>query len=205
MVLVAVVGTWLAIQMNRARSQRRVVAVAERSGGWVRYADELVDGDFEKRNLPVPQTKGPAWLRRWPSEEFRRIPVAIAFAHFDDGSSRPPDDTTAADLGALTQLQHLDLQGQPITDAGMAQLQGLRHLRFLHLSGTRITDASLGRLRSMRRLEWLSLEDTGVTDAGLVDLRGLSQLRYLNLRGTRMSDAGVAEIRKALPKARIDR
>lgn len=202
MLLVAVVGTWLAVQVNRAHSQRRVVEAAGRSGGWVRYADELVDGDFEKRSLPAPRPTGPDWLRHWPREEFRRTPVAIAFAHLE-GAGPSPDDELAAHIGVLTQLQHLDLQGQPITDAGLTHLQGLRQLRFLHLSGTRITDASLGRLRSLRRLEWLSLEGTGITDAGLLNLRGLERLQSVDLRKTRVSAAGVADLQRALPGARI--
>jgi hypothetical protein len=90
-------------------------------------------------------------------------------------------DDGLAKLAALSQVEHLTLNGNPaLTDAGIAALARLKQLRTLRLGRTPITDAALARLVELRKLE--SLEVTGCPN---------------------ITAAGVGTLLKALPKCKV--
>src|ERR1019366_3707157 len=91
-------------------------------------------------------------------------------------------------LGALKNLQDLDLFGTKLTDDGLKHLRTLQNLRTLNLAFTRITDAVFKDLRELKNLHTLSLGETKVTGAGLKELRGLQKLRALHLDGAALTD-----------------
>jgi hypothetical protein len=87
-------------------------------------------------------------------------------------------DAELLELSALTQLQHLNLEGNPVTDRGLKHLTGLSQLRTLRL------------------------DRTAVTDAGLKELTGFKKLQSLQLPG-RVTNAAIAKLQEALPLATI--
>ena len=66
-------------------------------------------------------------------------------------------------LGALPNLESVDLRLTRVTDAGLAELCKCKTLKTVGLAGTRVTDAGLQHLLNLPNLESLSL---GVYDEG---------------------------------------
>ena len=119
-------------------------------------------------------------------------------------------------LGAMTDLDTLELIGPTAGEADVAPLLGhreLRHLRVrlavrretvaklaalpeirtLHLTGPGITDAAVAELAAAEGLEELSITHAPVTDAALATLAGLPRLRRLELVDTRANGPALAE------------
>lgn len=131
----------------------------------------------------------------------------------------PVTDESIADLGALPQLDLLELVQTRVTDDGLKQLERFPTLTWLDLSGTFVTDKGLPSLQALNRLrilrlnrldvtdegvkhlvrladlELLELYDASVTDAGLKSIGKMKKLNWLMLTGTRVSDAGLEELR----------
>ena len=82
-----------------------------------------------------------------------------------------------------------------ITDAGVRQLGGLTNLEYLCLQGTKVTDTGLGYLGGLSKLEKLYLSNTGVTDSGLEHLKELKCLKKLFLSGTQASGVSFKKAR----------
>jgi len=128
------------------------------------------------------------------------------------------DDCWAVPLGALSDLQTLDMSYTSVSDAGVKQLSHLRHLELVSLAHTRITDAGLESLTALPSLRLLQLHSTRITDSGarhlaeietledlaldstlvsddaMSHLRALSNLRNLSLRQTAVGDVGLGQI-----------
>jgi hypothetical protein len=138
-------------------------------------------------------------------------------------------DVNIESLGALTQLEALNMGGAMVTDVGMKALAPLVHLEDLDLSrmditaqglepltrlprlrrlnlwqSTRIDDRAGPYLLRMQSLETLDLSDTAVTDALLDQLQGMKQLQRLFLAGAKVTPERVGALRKALPGCRIE-
>lgn len=96
-------------------------------------------------------------------------------------------------LGAVENLQDLQIGGTQVTDDGLAHLQSL-DLRTLYLSDTAISDAGLLQLREFDKLYNLHLSRTSVTDEGMRTLQTLPRLDSVFLEGTDITDAGVAHL-----------
>ena len=91
-------------------------------------------------------------------------------------------------LGALPQLDWLDLARTKVSDLGLSFLKGTESLTQLSLDGARITDASLPLIAQQRGLEELDLSNTAVTDKGVERLLGLTTLKVLWLSNTQITD-----------------
>jgi uncharacterized protein YjbI with pentapeptide repeats len=95
-------------------------------------------------------------------------PIVRVCASGDEVNNR-----TLALIGALADLECLELYSAAITDPGMAELGSLQKLRKLKISissrpeSGKITDKSLAVIASMAHLEYLSLSNVSMTDAGL--------------------------------------
>ncbi|MBM3999809.1 MAG: hypothetical protein FJ297_09780 [Planctomycetes bacterium] len=76
-------------------------------------------------------------------------------------------------VGALADLEYLDLAGLPIDDACLDAIARLPNLESLWLKGARITDPGLLRLAPLKRLKRLDVADTRVTAEGLERLRAV--------------------------------
>jgi len=106
---------------------------------------------------------------------------------------------------SLTDLETLDLSGSAVTDAGLTALKDLKKLRKFTLFNTAITDKGLAYIgANMTQIEWLYLDRTKITDAGLDELKTMTHLYSVVVPKT-ISDDPIARLRKALPKAHVDR
>lgn len=194
--------------------QRRAVAEIRRLGGSVLY-------DYQcELDVPNPQPRGPAWLRKIVGDEYfvRVVDVDLddtkvtdaglerlrAFRHLRELSLRRTRITDRG-LHTLAQFDHLrglQLTGTAVTDKGVEELSRLANLQWLCLGDTAVTDRALPHLSKLRNLEGLELSRTDLTDAAWRHLRALKNLRWLSLRGTRVTAAGLDEL-AALPNLRV--
>jgi internalin A len=137
-------------------------------------------------------------------------------------------DVNVESIGALTQLETLNIGGSIVSDVGMKALASLAGLKSLDLSRMEITaqglepltklaklqrlnlwqcaridDKAAQYLLKMNRLEILDLGDTAVTDKLLDDLAGMKSLKLLLVGGTKITPARVEQFRKARPNCRV--
>jgi internalin A len=131
-------------------------------------------------------------------------------------------------IGALTQLEALDIGGAIVSDVGMKALQPLVILHTLDLSrmeitaqgleplaklpklrrlnlwqSTRIDDRAGPHLLALKSVEILDLGDTSVTDALLGQLEAMKGLKVLFISGTKVTLEGVERFRKTRPDCRV--
>src|SRR5262249_33887594 len=98
------------------------------------------------------------------------------------------------DLGALTNLEALDLVYCPVDDKGLKQLEGLTKLRKLLLRDAVISDEGLQSLSGLVNLEQLDLGGTKIGDTGVAALKGMTKLKKLNLQGAGLTDAAIGHL-----------
>jgi hypothetical protein len=70
---------------------------------------------------------------------------------------------------------------------------------------TKPNDDDLANLEPLEELVRLDLSGAPITDAGLTHLKGLKKVHWINLKDTNVTDKGMADLRRALPKAAIDK
>ncbi|MBM4093077.1 MAG: hypothetical protein FJ276_27265 [Planctomycetes bacterium] len=170
---VAVVGSWLPVEMRRQRSERESARAIVADGG--------------------KRSRFPSFLRRLIRDGSLEKVTSL------DLKGTPVTDADLIHLRHFPFLAYLHLNGTHITDAGLVHLRELRYLISLDLSETKVTDAGLENLRGLKRLELLYVSDTRISDAGLVHLREFTQLVIVCLDGTAVTEQGVNEFEQALP------
>jgi hypothetical protein len=223
LVFILLFAIWLGWLANRARDQREAVAAVQRSGGWVHYDYEFVNGKLARgRSLWTPR-----WLRRLGDEHFQYVrQVSLVYddstgKRFDNGNveacdlvlarvSRLPGlkvlllkETQATDqglrhVGSMTGLEELFIwDAKAVTDSGVAQLAALKNLRNVHLSNSQITDDGLILLSRLPGVEELSLQGNRFTDNGLARLAGQERLKrlHIGLGHGRITDAGLVHLK----------
>jgi hypothetical protein len=95
------------------------------------------------------------------------------------------------DIGGMTQLEHLSLNGMRVTDTSMADIAGLTKLNYLRLSGAgAVTAAGWATLENFKGLKTLWVAETSLGDQGIQHFKVLTQLEDITLYGTRVTDAG---------------
>ena len=103
-------------------------------------------------------------------------------------------DTMLEKVAAATELESLDLSGNPISDAGIKTLSGLRQLRYLSLDRTAISNASGASIGKLPLLEELDVTSTAITDEWVNEVSSAQHLVALWLAGTRVSDLSVPSL-----------
>lgn len=88
-------------------------------------------------------------------------------------------------------------------DSGMQEIGKMTNLVLLELDGTRITDAGLLHLQNLTKLKQLYLHRTKVTSDGMQHLKGLTQLVELWVQQTGVSSLDIPELKKMLPNTTI--
>ena len=68
-------------------------------------------------------------------------------------------------IGALPNLEELDLSLTPVGDAGVLHLQGNNKLTVLWLTGTKVSDESERVLGTLANLELLELTSTDMSES----------------------------------------
>ncbi len=179
MALVPALGAGLGWLVHHARTQRAAVAAITAAGGTVHYRNQLGAGQLVL------------------GREYFGCVVGVTLR---DKAS----DTLLAHVGHLNHLEHLILNGSPITDVGLEKLQSLTALTQLQLDGTQITDAGLVHLRALSELRWLSLVNTKVSDSGLPLLARQVSIESLQLP-VGISEKSLHELEQAMPNASIRR
>jgi hypothetical protein len=224
-VVVAIPCSWLGVEMNNAREQRRTVEAIEASG--------IVELDYPDENLlrhswgqfcygPIPEWQLDKYLAQEHIELNKHDPLVVERLPSVWVRDALGDDfflnvrtvvlvgpeVTDANLGhvrRLPRLRKLYLTSSRITDSGLKHLRQLKDLQTLKLDDTTVTDAGLVHLAGLRNLQYLFLERTQATDAGLECLVGLAQLKRLDLTDTKVSSTGIEKLRQALPNCEIKR
>lgn len=216
-VAVALPFSWLAVEMKKARDNKKALNEIQSVGGsfayqlvWPEWVRRFVGDDdyfFEVLRVTVGAGRpGGASLPRMDDDQFRALMPALRqfprLIHLDVGGAEITD-RVVDDITTLTNVETLDLGAESITDDALSRLHSLPRLKFLRLGGTGVTDAGLPRLAELTRLQWLELSYTKVTDGGLERLVGLNQLHELHLEGTHVTDGAVAKLQRALPNCKI--
>jgi hypothetical protein len=159
MVLVLVSAGGLGWTVSRAQIQREAVAAIRRAGGWVVYEGPTI------LSLAQPGWRsGPQWLGDRIGPHYFLHVAAVDLG--PQGS-----DAVIAQVGKLSRLRQLFLDGSHVTSAGMVHLKGLTSLQELNLDSTSVDDTGLGPLKGLTGLQVLSLRRTCVTDVGFRDLQ----------------------------------
>ena len=76
-----------------------------------------------------------------------------------------------AEIGKLSELQHLDLYGANITDEGFAEFKNLQKLRTLGLGGTAISDKGLVHLQKLEGLRYVWLPKQRISQEAVKNFR----------------------------------
>lgn len=150
--------SWIAMRMEKARSQREAVEAIAKLGGGVRY--DYHDGPCD----PAEHPPIPSILLTLLGDDFFSDVVGVGFFHDSLG-----DDDLAV-LGTLPHLEFIELVHVPITDRGLRHLDGLQRLQYLNLKGSPITDAGLPQLAKLTTLARLDLTETKITEEGVKKL-----------------------------------
>jgi hypothetical protein len=192
MVVVFVLSLLLGWRVNRAHTQREVVAAIRQSGGGVRYDYEFNGDEF----LVDAKPWAPAWLRRLIGDEYFQEVVEAHLGGLEVKQAGPQARATALiALKRLDRLRRIWLYSYGFADAELAHLKPLDRLQSLSLRHCdTFTEESLAFLEGFHQLRELDLQGTPVRDAGLVHLRGLDQLEELDLSHTAITDAGLANL-----------
>jgi hypothetical protein len=208
-VAVALVCSWLSVEMKKARQQEAIVAAIRQAGG-------LAGPDYEEQmcNPASPNPPGPAWLQEVRDNAFFTDLTYVVFSKLSANGAPLEQlkglahlqtlkldysqimDAGLEHLEGLTQIQRLSLESTPITDAGIEHIKVLTQLKELDLNGSRVTDAGLKHLEGLTELQRLTLDNTRATGVGLEHLKGLTHLRVLSLVDTPISDAGLEHIKE---------
>ena len=178
MIAVLIVGGGLGWVTHRVRVQREAVAAIFEVGGSVEY-------DWEFKNS---KPRGPMWLRRAIGPEYFDTVVGV------EANTSKADDALMVQIGRLTDVRALYLQGVSFTDAGLAHLANLRKLRTMHLRAENVTGSGLRSLVDLPEFHHLLIYDTPITDENLIHVERLVRLRNLGLRKTPISDYGMEHI-----------
>ena len=132
----------------------------------------VLDGDLQGMD-GLANFSPPLGLRSLMLERFQiNQDDADRFRRFADltylclNGTKLDDDTVAAMVRSLPNLQHLCLKGTPISGTCLNQVASLGQLRELMLAQTGIDDVDLQRLTRLPRLEQIDLERTAVTPNG---------------------------------------
>jgi hypothetical protein len=153
--LVAILFSWLAIQVERGRRQQRAAAAITKLGGRVGYEFQMTG------NFPFG-----GWI------DSRATSTVPAFARSLLGNDTF-DNVVYVDLYPAKGFANDDL----------AHLADLPHVRQLFIAGDGVTAEGLRHLKGLHNLEELSL-NIPMTDEGLRQLSPLKSLKMLFLMGT---------------------
>ena len=100
-----------------------------------------------------------------------------------------------AELGSLTNLQFLRLQGNQLTGEIPAELGSLTNLRWLNLNNNQLTGEIPAELGDLTNLEVLDLRTNRLTGEILAELGSLTNLQFLRLQGNQLTGCIPAGLR----------
>ena len=102
-------------------------------------------------------------------------------------------------LMQLSDLQFLDLSGNPIADDVADYVSIFPKLTNLGLAQSKIGDAAMATLAENSNLAVISLNFTGVSDRGLENLAELQSLEVVMVKGTKVTPEGIKRFQQVRP------
>lgn len=208
---VTLVALFLATVREPLR-QRRVATMIRATGGSVGF--DYVDIGW--RTLPwewycwlagrTPQLPTKITLTGRCTDVDRALQLASELPQLSslDLTHSSVDDDSFRRLAPLRRVQHLRVQGRPLTDRSMPIVRAWSDLRSASFHGTKITDTGVAQLQHCGGLEELSLRSTLITDASVDTLARLRHLYRLDISRCNLTDDSIALLRNALPKCELD-
>lgn len=158
LVVVTVLCGLLAWNVQRARTQRQVVAWVHEKGGSVCYEYEF-QSRISDPHVPLAKRSLTKWLCRWLGADFCSSVYAV------DLHETEVTDADLERLAALMQLRTLDLGFTPMKGPGLASLKRLSRLEYLSLYGCRHLEASfIEPLTQLPGLRLLAMDGMAYTD-----------------------------------------
>jgi len=194
-VIWSLVAVWLAIQVNRARTQAQAVRELGEVGNIV-YAHELVPSAGGGNRYDIgAEAPGPRWLRHQVGDDFFREVERIAIS---------PTDRHMTMVSELPQVQGIAIAAYKLTDAGVRKLAHLTKLKRLQLHhGHGLTDDAFTFLGRLHNLEYVDIRTTPVGDRTLSYLEACSTLKQVVISNTLVTQGGIEKLKNALPNARV--
>jgi hypothetical protein len=126
------------------------------------------------------------FVRPTTEEDFRHIGACSALRRLllngrtdVAGMGDVPDDAWSY-LGALMNLETLQIHGNMVSDAALRPIGKLHRLKYLLLHTTSVGDDGLQFIAAHSDLEYLDLSNRRITDVGVCHLRSLMHLRAPN-------------------------
>jgi len=171
-----------------------VVAVGVRIGMPIYWQQQAIREIERLKGTAVTAERRPAWIRNLFGSRFTDLFEDVVRVELSN--SKIKDAELVANLGALRNIENLELNNTKIGNAGLASLRGMKKLQNLGLGGTKITDTGLDELGSLTSLKRIGLEFTKVTDNGLLALTTLPELSAVDLSNTQITDAGIAHFKR---------
>jgi outer membrane lipoprotein-sorting protein len=206
LLLVAVLGSLLALLYSKPHRQRRAVDAIRHLGGTVGETigdGEGVPANVEEITSPLERIVLGDRATRVRSINLSRTKATDGdlgtLANFVDLQTLKLSHTRVRGPGlsvlrSLPRIETLDLEGTDVTDEFLAPLQELASLSVLNLKGTEITSESLRNLSKLKQLKILYLDNTDITDDGLRHLQGCTNLSVLSMEGTQVTIAGLSHL-----------
>jgi hypothetical protein len=181
--MVAVLCSWMSVEMKAAREQKAVVDIMD--SHHIGYEYETEDADLEDPFGNPPQE--PDWLHELLGFDFFGHVYAVS-ASGDDGLE------CLARLPHLKKLELKSMGNTAVTDAALKAAGQLSRLEELSVASEDITDDGLRHLEELTSLQKLSIDSDGITGDGLKYLKGLGMLRTLRLTCPRLQDSGLQRV-----------
>lgn len=97
-------------------------------------------------------------------------------------------------IDRLTALELLSVRNCPISDRAATDIGNVSTLHVLHLEGTKVTQPGRAIVGSRSSLEHLAFDDSPIDNTGPFDIGVLPQLESLGLHGTKTSDIGLSAV-----------
>jgi hypothetical protein len=119
-----------------------------------------------------------------------KIGLKLSFAGFQDLSF-----LKRMDVSVMTRFEATRMD---FDDTAAANLQNLKELQILDLNNTEIDDQALKYIGSLKHLQWLNVGSTNATGKGLTYLSGLSHITDFSMMYCNMADADL-ELLRAMP------
>jgi hypothetical protein len=155
-VIVAILCSWITMELKWAREQKELVQTLKKRYVFVEYNYEMNSNGIRIQGTIPPV---PTWLQKVFGDDFFGTVANVNF------TSKETIFDTALNRN-LTYFSNVH-----VTDYDLKPLEGLKELKYLHLEKTKVTDDDLVHLEGLNQLKLLVLTDTKVTGEGVRKLK----------------------------------
>lgn len=144
------------------------------------------------KGLPVTFVVGPGLVNH-PALLKKIDPTNIKYLRMRVTSFNPEEeargDEFMRNIGALKNIEFLNISGSDISDKGMAGLVGLKKLRWVCLHNTLMTPKSLASISTIKTIEDLDISAVNMSAADFSILASMPNLVHLSLSDCQISDS----------------